>query len=594
MLRMIGWCLSLLVFCGGCAATAPPSPVFQLPQAMAPAPAPGPAPEQVAAAPNGGPRVVDTACSYFYFLLGKNGEGNGRYPEALEFYQKALACDPQADSVIRALALYYTRMGRREEAVQLLDRLLVTQPNDLDILTLKGNLHAAMGQAEEAAAVYNAILAINPKHGNTLLLLGSLYARSGQHDKAQEVLERLVRMDDRSFAGFQYLAKLYREVGDLDKSAAAYDKALALHWLPELALEAAELYEHGKKYDRAMDLCRRILEDEPEHDRARQRMVGLLLRKGRVDEALDQLWEWRQFVTDSREIDYTIGRILLEQERFDQAIDHFADMLKAEPGSDNVRYLLALAYAAKGDREDALGLLRSITPAAELFEDAVMLQVELLLKGNSVAEAETLLVKAISDPVSRRPRFYAGLGGIYRRLSRIEEGRQVFKQGLALYAKDVPLHYDYGLFLDRIGANDEAIAAMEQVLALEPQNPHALNYIGYSWADSGRNLQEALQYIEQAVALRPEDGFIRDSLGWVYFKLGDHKRAQAELEKALELAEDPVILEHMGDVLRAMGKAKEAVAAYERGAALIEKDSEKKEERQRLLGKIKALRRSPR
>jgi len=227
-----------------------------------------------------------------------------------------------------------------------------------------------------------------------------------------------------------------------------------------------------------------------------------------------------------------------------------------------------------------------VTPADGVYEDAVMLLVEFLVKDKAEAEADALLAKAIADPVSRRPRFYAGLAGLKQRQGQNDAGREIFRKGLALYPKDSQLRYDYGLFLDRSGAGAEALAAMEEVLRLEPDNAYALNYVGYTWADAGHNLEEACKYIEQAVQLRPEDGFVRDSLGWVYFKLGRMEQAAVELRKALKLTKDPVIFEHLGDVEHAAGNQAEAIRAYEHAKGLFGKEADQ----QRVEEKIKALR----
>ncbi len=529
---------------------------------------------------------VDTGCAYFYFLWGRAAEVDHRYADALTAYEKALACDPGAEYLMRGLVVFYMRMNRNDDANRLIGRLLALNPRDVEILTLKAGLYASEGRVDEAAAVYNAILALTPRDGNTLLRLGSLYAGNNRFKEARKVLERLVGLDDRSFVGYQYLAKLYRQLGEYDKAMAAYDKALALNWLPALALEAVDILEYRKQYAKAISFCHRILENEPDDEQARQRLVQLLLGMGEVAQALDELRELRRYAANVFDVDLTIGRILIEQEQYDQAISHFSEMLAVDPDSGNIHYLLALAYGAKGESGEAIRFLQHVTPSDTAYEDAVLLQVELLVKEERLAEAETALVAAIADPVARRPRFYGALAALYRRQARNEEGRKVFAEALPLYPQDAMLHHEYALFLDRIGSFDEALAAMQKVLAIDPHNPYALNYIGYTWADRGENLAKARKYIEEAVALRPDDGFIRDSLGWVYFKLGESKRAVAELTRALELVADPVIFEHLGDVHAKAGRAAEAIKAYEQALALLEKD----EEQQRLHGKIKALR----
>ena len=118
---------------------------------------------------------------------------------------------------------------------------------------------------------------------------------------------------------------------------------------------------------------------------------------------------------------------------------------------------------------------------------------------------------------------------------------------------------------------------MQAVLDIDPDNAAALNYVGYTWADNNVHLDEALAYIKKAVELMPEDGYIRDSLGWVYFKMGRIEQAVFELERALQLVDsDPVIMDHLGDVYLQMGKEQSALDSYEKAIELYKKEDKKK------------------
>jgi Flp pilus assembly protein TadD len=131
------------------------------------------------------------------------------------------------------------------------------------------------------------------------------------------------------------------------------------------------------------------------------------------------------------------------------------------------------------------------------------------------------------------------------------------------------------------------IAAMEKVIALDPKNATALNYLGYTFADRNMRLPEAEQLIRRALEIRPDDGYFLDSLAWVHFRRGDYKRAEEELLRALRFVpDDPVILEHLGDVLHAQGRDDEAAALFGKAIA---KGHEKPDE---VKGKIRRLRKA--
>jgi len=100
---------------------------------------------------------------------------------------------------------------------------------------------------------------------------------------------------------------------------------------------------------------------------------------------------------------------------------------------------------------------------------------------------------------------------------------------------------------------------MRKALELQPEQPHVLNYLGYSWIDQGINLDEGMKMIKRAVEQRPDDGYIVDSLGWAYYRIGNYEDAVKHLERAIDLKpEDPTINEHLGDAYWRIGRTLEA------------------------------------
>ena len=125
---------------------------------------------------------------------------------------------------------------------------------------------------------------------------------------------------------------------------------------------------------------------------------------------------------------------------------------------------------------------------------------------------------------------------------------------------------------------------MKEVLRLEPDHADALNYLGYSYVDRGIRLQEALQLIQKAMSLKPNMGYITDSLGWLYFKLGQYDKAAVELEKANQLTpDDPTITEHLADSYFKLHRIEKAIELYEKALKL----DPKPDQIERLKSKIK-------
>ena len=176
----------------------------------------------------------------------------------------------------------------------------------------------------------------------------------------------------------------------------------------------------------------------------------------------------------------------------------------------------------------------------------------------------------MADPDHRYLSFYVTLALLHVEWHDAGQGLAVFQRALSELGPEPEVYFEYAVYLDRIGDKAGAMAKMQRVIALDPHDPHALNYVGYTWADQGDNLEQAREYIEEAVRLKPQDGAIRDSLGWVYYRLGKYHRALEELELAVQLLDDdPVIHDHLGDAYRQLGHVDEAQAAYRRALELL-------------------------
>lgn len=168
------------------------------------------------------------------------------------------------------------------------------------------------------------------------------------------------------------------------------------------------------------------------------------------------------------------------------------------------------------------------------------------------------------------------LGTLYFEQKEIPVALAFLEAGVSHYPDNAQLFFEYGLMLDKNGMEAQAMAKMMKVLEIQPDHADALNYVGYSWADKNIRLQEALQYIEKAVALKPDNGYIVDSLGWVYYRLGDFRRAVKELERSLDLEPgDPHIHDHLGDAYRALGNTSRAIVHYQKALEMFADDKKK-------------------
>jgi Flp pilus assembly protein TadD len=191
----------------------------------------------------------------------------------------------------------------------------------------------------------------------------------------------------------------------------------------------------------------------------------------------------------------------------------------------------------------------------------------LMAAGRSDAAIEVLEQLSRANP--ELASIWTALGDTYRREERYEDAASAYEKAVKIFGEPKPEHwfvwYARAIAQERSGRWDEAEAGFRKALELSPEQPQVLNYLGYSYVEKTENLDEALEMIERAVAARPEDGYIIDSLGWALYRLGRYDEAVVQMEAAVELmAIDPLVNDHLGDVYWAVGRKREAEFQWKR------------------------------
>ena len=236
--------------------------------------------------------------------------------------------------------------------------------------------------------------------------------------------------------------------------------------------------------------------------------------------------------------------------------------LALEPSDDLALMQLAETAEQKQQSEKAIALYRRV-PESSAFKRMAELQVGLNLADlDKQDEAVAQLRKLIAaDPDDMRG--YLGLGSVYAAKENFRAAAEVYDTAVARLKtparENWNIFYQRGIAYERLKEWPKAEPNFKKALELYPDQPQVLNYLGYSWIDMDRNLEEGLDLIRKAVDLRPSDGYIVDSLGWAYYKLGRFDEAVTELERAVSLKpEDPVLNDHLGDAYWRVGRQLEA------------------------------------
>lgn len=504
---------------------------------------------------------IDTSCSYFYFLWGSHAERSGAYSEALQAYQKALVCDAESQIIREKIPVLLIKSGRTDDAVTSLKQHIQDYPDAINFRLMLARLYLQLKQYQPAVQIYNEVLKIAPDHEEALFQLGSFYLQQGRFDNSEKLFLRLLKNKSRLYFTHVSLGRLYTKTEDFDKAEDHYSEALLLNWSPELVHEIGNFYKNSGRFKKLSALYEEYVKTSPYDEYAQYGLAEAYLELGDEQKAIEQLNSMRDFVKAPYTIDLIISKLYISHKNNEPAIALLSTLLDT-PAASEARFLLAILYS-QDNPEKALDYLKDIKNDFFDFENAIYLQAKLFRATDQIEAAIEALTSRIAIHEDRKPSFYTLLSALYQLKDEPQTAIEVMNTGIGFYPDNGGLLFELALIFEQQGESDKAIATMEKVILLEPENAEALNFVGYTWADQNRNLEEALGYIVKANNLKPNNGFILDSLGWVYYRLGNLLLAERYLLEASQQENtDPHIYDHLGDVYTDLGDQEKAAEAY--------------------------------
>ena len=518
---------------------------------------------------------ADLGCAYFYFLWGTHAEFAERYSEALEAYEKALICDQEAAYVKEKIPVLLLKMGEFDKAADWLVQAITAHPDNNNYRLLLASLYIQQEKVPEAIAQYQQVLEKDPSNEGVHLRLALLYTHAEDYAKAEEIFKKLLQNDVDSYFTHLSYARLLKQMDKFAQAAEEYEKALSFNWSKDLAYEIGYFYVSQEMFTDALRIYTTIIDDDAFDERAALSRIQALVDLNREDDALQEIASLRLYTKNPANIDLITAKLLLRKKEV-AAAKKILRRLAGQVNSSEARYMLALLAYQEEDYPASLAQLNHIEPESDNLEEAVYLQTRIYQKLGNIDEAIALLQKHTTTEIGRSPLFYALLSSLYQAKGDNTAALTLMETAVDLYPDNQQLLFEYGLVLEKNDMSEKAVDIMQKVLELQPDHAEALNYIGYTWADQNIHLQQALEYILRADALKPDNGFIIDSLGWVYYRLGNFSQAVQELERSVQLVpDDPHIYEHLGDVYRFLLRIPEALQAYKKAYQLLKEESDK-------------------
>lgn len=521
------------------------------------------------------PGVERPANQYFFYLEALAQVRRGRPDQAIALLNRALEMDPGSLVLKRELTGLYLRKKDYGNALGVVEAILAQQPEEVEFLVILGKIREQLEEVQPAIEAYEQVLVRDPGRQDIYLALGGLYMGQNDLKNAERVYSQLIREVPEAYAGHFFLGQIYARQGLVAQAEKAFRKTLEMEPdLEEPRFELIEIYRGQGRRDKVLKTYREILARNPGNVRASLELAEFYRESGQPAAADSLLAELGKRSLEDNEVIRQLVTHYFDSENYQSAATVVEAMLPAAPQSPDLHYLAGVARDGLGDKEAAREHFLKVPPDSRFYQNAAVHVAFYYQEADQLDRAIAHLQEAIVNaPENADFRLY--LGSFYEDLGEYAKAESVLKEGLTLAPRDARLHFRLGVVYDKWNRKEDSIASMRTVLALEPENAGALNYLGYTFADLGRNLDEAERLVQAAMKHKPDDGYITDSLGWVYYKQGQYDKAVLYLLEAVRLVpDDPVILEHLGDAYRKLDDRPNALKYYRRALEKKDKDSD--------------------
>lgn len=446
------------------------------------------------------------------------------------------------------------------------------------------------GEAEEAVALW---VELEPDSISARQAAAALFVSTGKLDKARPHLEKLLSSEKDSVdKAFMHLSRLLSRHSDknatlqlMQKLAAPYPDLPEAHFAISQAAWAANQLELALKEMKQVLVLRpdwevaaihqgRILqrianaearafyegylEKYPKANDMRIAYVRMLMSEKNFASARDQFRKLMMENPLNADVALAVGLLSLELNDFDGAEENFKralDLGYEDP--DNIHFNLARIYEVTQRTDAALESYRRVK-GGERYLPAQIRYAVLLLKKEGINSARRHLHQLTPENEQQRTQLILAEAQLLREVNAHQEVFNLLDRNLEKIPDHPDLLYDRALAADKIGKFDIFEQDLRRLIELKPDNAHAYNALGYSLAERGLRLPEALALIKKAVELSPDDPYIMDSLGWVYYRMGNLSEGLNYLNLAFSSRPDPEIAAHLGEVLWVKGAKEDA------------------------------------
>jgi tetratricopeptide (TPR) repeat protein len=493
------------------------------------------------------PNLSLASPTIFPYLLYRHSLFNGEYAKAQKYLEKTLAGDPGDPALLKRASILSAELGDLEKAKKYAESLLKNQAESWEAHFFLGKVYATMGDRPAALKEFEIATKLAPNEEEIVFFLSQELAFQKNFKRSIQVLEKFQRTNPKNTSVLFFKANVYLR-------------------LMNAPFEAIHTY-------------REVLKIQPDNLQALAMISDIYIAHDQNEKGLKELLRMEKVSGEDMALKLKIALLHYEMKNYDAAIEKFKKVREQSTDLNKLNYYLGAIYRNIHKNEKAIEEFSKVTSNSVYYKDAIVYSAVLLEKLKKTGEAYAV----IKEGISKRPDledFHQYLSELYREEGRFKEAIEVLKIGIKKSTKTVELYYALGMLYEREGEKKKAISTVKKLLKLDPDHAHALNFLGYTYAEQGSHLKEAEALIRKSLELKPNNGYMFDSLGWVYFQQGKMDEAFFFLTKADKLVPDePAVLEHLADYYLSQFQRSKALEFYRRSVLAYSKVEPKDEAR---------------
>ncbi|WP_348757524.1 tetratricopeptide repeat protein [Candidatus Methylocalor cossyra] len=494
-----------------------------------------------------------------YLVLAAELAGQrGQYDIALQNYLEAArkSRDPKLAERATQIALYLKDTDKALEAVRL---WVERDPKQASAHRIAAMLFLKAGQMDQALAQFRALLALPDADLEDTLIelvkwLDSEVSKEQGLRTMQRLSEEFPKVAELHFA----YALLASDKGEQQLALEETQRALALQpdWSRARLLQAQVMSQMGDS-EAARRAVQKALKSDPDNARLRLIYSQFLIKAGDNKAAEKELLRILDKEPHNQDARFVHAGVLMEMGQFGRAREEFLKLTDTAKWQSQAFFYLGLIEARRDRLEDSLRWFDKVTAGPLLF-DAKVNAITALINLKRLPEARQRLSEVRKAFPQEALRLYLLEAELLSKNKDYEGAFDLLTEALDELPGQTELLYSRALVAEQLGRLDVLESDLRTVLEKNPNDPNALNALGYTLADRNDRLQEAKDYLDRAIELKPDDPAVLDSYGWLQYRLGNYGSALTYLRRAYQSVRDPEIGAHLGEVLWESGKRQEA------------------------------------